>query len=403
MKKAPTQHVWTSWSGNVRFTPERVFTPSDEAGLQQVIQDAHARGGTVRVVGSRHSCSDVYVTYDTLVSMERLSGLVRADTDACTAAFLPGTTVEQAGTALMPHDLAMENMGHIDQQTLAGAISTGTHGAGKRLPNLSAQLIGVRLVDGTGTIRVFDEDNHPDTMQALRVSLGALGVFTEVTLRLLPQYRLVRKQYRASLHDCLIHLHDLMDTHRNFLFYWYPRRDDVTVRTWDEDDRDVPDLPFGELYKTARGYAKDVLPSEQELRFNELEYSVSLEDAVACFLDIRARIKAKHRKDVGWRVLFRPVRGDDSWLSNSYGKPAVVAITIHQNATLPYQPYFDDIETIFRAYGGRPHWGKKHSLRAADLRTLYPKWDAFQQLRSQLDPEGVLLNDHLKTLFTDDE
>ena len=403
MEETPNRHSWTSWSGSIRFTPRQALVPADEAVLQQIVKDSHSRGGTLRAIGARHSCSEVYVTQDTLLSMEQLQGLIAADTAARTAVFLPGSTIRQAGNDLAEYQLAMENMGHIDQQTLAGAISTGTHGAGKYLPNLSAQLIGVRLISGTGSIHEFHEAHHPEAMQALRVSLGALGLFTRLTLRLLPQYRLVRKQYRASTHDCLSHLDELMETHRNFQFYWYPRRDDVTIRTWDEEDRNVPDLPFGEQYKVQRGYAKDVLPSVQDLRFNELEYAIDLKGALACFQEVRDLILTKHRKDVGWRVLFRPIRGDDSWLSNGYGKTTVVAITVHQNATLPYHAYFDDVERILRSYGGRPHWGKKHSLKAADLRALYPKWDAFQQLRAQLDPDGVFLNEHLKTLFTDEQ
>lgn len=403
MEKTPSRSTWTSWSGSIRFTPEQVLRPANEAELQQIVRDVYQQGKTLRTVGASHSCSGVYATDEFLVSMQNLSGLLQADTDACTAVLLPNTTIEGVGNAIAPLGLAMENIGHIDQQTLAGAISTGTHGAGKYLANLSSQLIGLRLITGTGEIREFDERRHPEMMQALRVSLGSAGVFTEVQLRLLPQYRLIRKQYCASLDDCLAHLDELLETHRNCCFYWYPRRDDVSLRTWDEEDSGVPGPPFGKLYKEMRGYAKDVLPSEQTLKFNELEYSVDIHNAIPCFLEIRKRIKEKHRSNVGWRVLFRPVKGDDSWLSNAYGRSAVAAITIHQNATLPYEAYFNDIEPIFQAYGGRPHWGKKHTMGAAGLRRLYPKWADFQHIRTQLDPQGTFLNEHLKTLFVDDE
>ncbi|SKB70259.1 FAD/FMN-containing dehydrogenase [Parapedobacter luteus] len=403
MEQTLRRHTWTSWSGSIQFTPERLLTPVDETALQQIVKETYHQGKTLRVVGASHSCSDIYTTKETLINMDKFTGLLGADPGAQTAVLLPNTTIEAVGEAIAPYALAMENMGHIDKQTLAGAISTGTHGAGKYLANLSSQLHGVRLISGTGAIHDFDADQHPEMMQALRVSLGSIGLFTAVKLKLLPQYRLVRKQYRASLDDCLAQLDELMELHRNFCFYWYPRRDDVTIRTWNEEDRQVPDLPFGQLYKEMRGYAKDVLPSEQTLKFNELEYSVDLRDAVPCFLEIRQRIKEKHRKDVGWRVLFRPVKGDSNWLSNGYGKSTVAAITLHQNASLPYQAYFDDVEPIFHAYGGRPHWGKKHSMRAADLEQLYPRWADFQRIRTQFDPQGIFLNEHLKTIFTHDE
>jgi FAD/FMN-containing dehydrogenase len=96
--------------------------------------------------------------------------------------------------------------------------------------------------------------------------------------------------------------------------------------------------------------------------------------------------------------LFRPVAADDVFLSNAYGKN-IVAITIHHHASLPYEDYFNDIEKIFESYGGRPHWGKKHSLKAPALQKLYPMWNRFQEIRKQFDPNGIFLNKYLNDVF----
>jgi FAD/FMN-containing dehydrogenase len=393
---------WSNWSGDIRFTPKQVAVPESEAELQQLVKDACQQKYNLRAIGARHSCSAVFKTSDTIISLENFKELHAPDKTKLRATFGSGMTVEEIGDALFSQGLGMENTGHINKQAIAGAISTGTHGAGRHLTNISGQMTGVRMVNGLGEIKEYNEDEHPELMQALRVSLGALGIFTAVTLRVLPSFQLHRKQYCASTEDCLTHLPQLMEENRNFCFYWYPRRDDVSVRLWNEPDNGTQTLPFpAKLYKEYTGWGHEVLPTEHHLKYNELEYSLELDAAPACFREIRRRIKEKHRKIVGWRVLYRPIAGDSVFLSNAYQRD-IVAITIHQNASLPYKEYFDDIEGIMQAHGGRPHWGKKHSLTAKELKVLYPMWNRFHELRQEFDPTGVFLNEHLKRLFVED-
>lgn len=76
-----------------------------------------------------------------------------------------------------------------------------------------------------------------------------------------------------------------------------------------------------------------------------------------------------------------------------------MTIALLQNASLPYKPYFHDMEPLFRAHGGRPHWGKKHTMGAAELSALYPEWDAFVRIRERFDPDGVLMSEHLRDLL----
>jgi FAD/FMN-containing dehydrogenase len=389
---------WTNWSGDIQFEPAMAAIPANELELQQIIQQAIANKQTIRAIGSRHSCSTIFATNQIVVTLENFKGLHAYDAQKGTATLGAGMTVEEAGEQLFEVGLGMINTGHINKQAIAGAISTGTHGAGKKLTNLSGQMTGVRLVTGTGDIKTYNEKEHPDMMQALKVSLGSMGIFTQVTLKTLPRFLVHRRQYCASTNDCLQHLDQLEEENRNFCFYWYPRRDDVSVRLWNIPGEGTPDLPYAYLYKEYSGWGKDVLPTHHELKYNELEYSLDATVAPDCFKEIRKRVMAKHRRQVAWRILYRPIAGDDAWLSNAYGKN-IVAITIHQHATLPYQDYFNDIEKIFQSYGGRPHWGKKHHLKAAQLSQLYPCWNRFQEIRKELDPHGVFLNDYLRDVL----
>ncbi len=399
MKKDMMKKEWTNWSEDVRFTPGKVVTPANEDELIKIIRNAGQHSSTIRAIGSRHSCSPIFKTEDILLSPECFNEFYAGDHDKLSATVGAAMTVEETGNALHPLGLALENTGHIDKQTMAGAISTGTHGAGKRLSNLSGQVTGLRMVNGQGAVKEYNEQEHPEMMQALRVSLGAMGIFTRIRIKVLPSYRLHRKQYCASTDDCLQYLEQLMDENRNFCFYWYPRRDDISIRLWNEPGEGTLSLPFkAHLYKEYCGWSKDVLPSRQELKFNELEYSIDTDKAKSCFQEVRHRIRSRHRHIVGWRVLFRPVAGDNNYMSNTYGSNKV-AITIHQNATLPYTGYFNDIESVFQAYGGRPHWAKKHTMSADELQKLYPMWHRFHEIRKEMDPENIFLNSYLQRVL----
>ena len=391
----PEQH---NWAGNIRFRPAVFQLPGGERPLARLVKKSNATGMAIRAVGARHSCSPIIETDDVLVSLEKFKKFRGVSESRHEATVDAGMTVEETGQALFRHGLAMENTGHIDQQAVGGAISTGTHGAGKHLTNLSEQVTAIRLITGAGELKTYNERDHPEIMRALRVSVGALGLFTQITLRVVPAYQIHRQHYCTSVSDCMKHLPELMEENRNFGFYWYPRRDEVSLRLWNIPGGGTQQLPYARLDKEQTGWGKDLLPTPHELRYHELEYSFPFERAADCFMEIRERILKKHRKQVGWRVLFRPVAGDDNYLSNAYGHP-IVAITVHQNVTLPYHAYFSDIEQIFQAHSGRPHWGKMHSMTAGQLEHYYPEWDTFQRIREEFDPNGVLLTPYLKRIF----
>jgi FAD/FMN-containing dehydrogenase len=390
--------TWSNWSGSLQFRPDRLEVPEDEQALCTLMAQAAAQGRGVRVVGAGHSSSPLVETRDILVSLEKFQGVLAHDQQRCEATVGAGTTVHDAGKAFLQLGLATHNTGDVDVQTLAGAISTGTHGTGKELQNLSAMLIGGRLVTAQGEVVEYDIARQPDSLRAARVALGTLGIFTTLRVGLLPAFTLRRREWCAETDPSLAHLDELIDQNRNFDFYWYPRNDIVKLRTLNLADEPHPDIPFATCVADKEGWSAEVLPRERTLKFDEMEYAIAAEAGPACFQEVRQRIIQKHRKDVAWRVLYRTVAGDDSWLSPAFGRDTVT-ISLHHNAGLPFDAYFNDIEPIFRAYGGRPHWGKKHNLKAQQLRSLYPMWDQFAEARQQLDPQGVLLTPYLRDLL----
>jgi FAD/FMN-containing dehydrogenase len=390
---------WINWSGSLRFTPREFLTPQTEDELCEIIKRSSNNRSNIRVAGAGHSSSRLVETSQTLVRLDHFKGIVRYNKEKGLATLKTGMTVHEANMELQKVGLALFNTGDIDKQMLAGAISTGTHGTGKKLKNLSSMLHGVRMIMADGTIKQFFEEDDTELMKAFRVSLGTLGVFTEITVKVLPLFKLRRMEIFTGVDECLRYFDQLADENRNVDFYWYPRSDEIKIRLLYEPEQGTRSFPFKFVCtEEVEGWAGDVLPKHRELKFDEMEYSLPAEAGLECFQQIREGIKQKHRKEIAWRVLYRTIAADENYLSPQY-KRDTVSISLHHNAGLPFKQYFDDIEPVFRDYGGRPHWGKKHNLQSLELGKLYPEWKKFQELRKLFDPEEIFMNKYLQQLF----
>jgi FAD/FMN-containing dehydrogenase len=390
---------WRNWSGSIAFRPQRQAHPCDTAEVQALVREIAQRGGSLRAVGAGHSSNDILRGDDTLLATDQLAGVISADRARCTAVVRPGTQLQELGRALYEHDLALPNYGDVATQTIGGAIGTGTHGSGIGQHNLSQLLAGALLVDGRGGLQRIDASDL-ERLRAARVALGTLGVFVEMTLRLVPAFDVQRREFACSLHDALAHFDELARVNRSLDFYWYPRRDDVKLRMVNPVGGGTHALPWARLLSHQAGYGHEVIPTHSGIphRFEECEYALPADAGLACFRTVRARVLERWRHIVGWRVLYRTVAADDALLSAAHGRQTVT-ISLHQNSSLPWSDYFADIEPIFRAHGGRPHWAKKHACRADDLAPLYPRWHDFLAIRAAFDPQGVFLTPHLRELL----
>jgi FAD/FMN-containing dehydrogenase len=210
-----------------------------------------------------------------------------------------------------------------------------------------------------------------------------------------PAYRLHERVVRMPIDACLASLDERCAAHRHYEFWWYPARDLAEAKSLDPTE-EGPEAIAGRRYERI-GWSHEVLPSVRELRFVEMEYALPAEAGPAAFRAVRERMRSRHA-DVAWPVEYRRVRADDAWLSPAHGRETV-ALSLHQGAELPWEGFFADLEPLLREHGGRPHWGKRHGLRAAELGALYPRFGDFQRLRAELDPKGRFLNGHLRALF----
>jgi L-gulonolactone oxidase len=379
--------------------------------------------GPVRVAGAGHSFSAGAVTSGTLLSLDALARVLDADGASGLVRVEAGIRLRALSRELHARGLAMPNLGDIDAQSLAGALSTGTHGTGTRLPNLSGQVESVELVLADGSERTLDEG---DLLRAARVSLGALGVIAAVTLRCVPAFRLHNTDRPEPLEDVLSSLQERADAHDHFEFWTFPHADVALTRTHDRTD--APPKPPGRT----RAYVGDVLmdnhafravnevarrfprtiprlnrfasavasqreridwshaifASERLVRFEEMEYAVPREQAVPA---VRAARAALERHAVSFPVELRFTAGDDALLSPAYGRDSAF-VAVHVFRGMAYEPAFREVEAALSELGGRPHWGKRSFLSAAQLAPRYPRWEAFQAAREELDPDGRFAN-----------
>ena len=307
--------AFTNWSGSLACTPRDRVRPTSGDEVAATLRRAAADGLTVRPVGSGHSSMPLVTTGDVMLSVDDMRGVTSVDPDAGLARVLPGTGLAELGAELAGHGLAMENLGDVDYQSIAGAIGTGTHGTGIRLGNLSSTLVGGTMVTGGGEEVPFgveaagdrDDDDDDDLTRAVQVSLGALGVFTSLTLRVLPAYDLHRINWMTHIDWVLGNLDQLLAENRHVDFYWYPRSDLAQVRMLNPPGEEPGIRPPGELRTDETGPSYEILPNHRELFFEEMEYMLPLEVGPDAFREARERIKAHHRQYVGWRRRHGPL------------------------------------------------------------------------------------------------
>ncbi|WP_347453110.1 D-arabinono-1,4-lactone oxidase [Acinetobacter thermotolerans] len=423
MEIAPAQ-MWANWSGSQRSNPH-IFHPYSVEMLQGLVR-VYPK---LRVVGASHSFSALAKTNDILICLDQLKGMCGYDHEQCRSTFWAGTRLHDVGEKLATIDQALVNQGDIDKQSLAGAIGTGTHGTGITLPCLSALVSEFELMLADGSLIQCSSTENPEIFTAGRVAFGSLGIMTRIQLKNRPMYRL-REQIRlCSLNELYAHIDQWKHQHRHVEFWAFNHSDNVILKILDETEEDTQARPDGwmdedfilkmccELTRlwpglnpwlqrllnvfirpsTAVDWSSRIFPSVRNTRFNEMEYQLPVKQGLACFEEIMEVLR-RQNAPVFFPIEFRYVRGDDIWLSPFYQRDSV-SISVHQFYKQDYQVVFNLVEPIFLKYGGRPHWGKLHSLHARQLCELYPKWEEFQQLRKALDPEGKWLNPYLERLF----
>jgi L-gulono-1,4-lactone dehydrogenase len=441
--------TWQNWAGTASADPVRRSWPRSTEDIGHAITAAAKDGLTVRALGSGHSFTPAAATSGVAIDLSSWAGIIGADLDSGLVTVRSGTTIRELNATLDTLGLAMANLGDIDAQTVSGAISTGTHGTGAAYGGIATQVAGLELVLADGSAVSCSADERPDLFSAARVSVGALGVLSTVTLQCVQAFTLAADERPMPLDKVFGRFGEFAADNDHFEFYWFPYGKNALVKRnnrisrgddlpYPQGDSRVPrpmpnwrrfleyevmeNAAFGALCRTGRAVPATIKPlnrlaaatlskrtysapshevfvTPRRVRFVESEYAVPR----ACVLDVLTELRARVTRlahPVMFPVEVRVAAADDIWLSTAYGRDTAY-VAIHQYVGLPYAEYFRLFESIATAVGGRPHWGKLHTRDASYLSSAYPRFSDFLRIRDETDPERRFANPYLQQIFGD--
>ncbi len=426
--------VWKNWAETVTATPRNYVKAQSVEEICQIVKSAAAEKRKIRMVASGHSFTKLCASDDIMMDISALLGIVEMDKPNRQITFWAGTTVRKVGVLCLESGLAQENLGDFDLQTLAGAISTGTHGTGVDLTGIANQIVAFWVVTATGEIMECSKNQNPDIFEGGRVGLGVLGVIVKVKLQLEDAYKLKAESSVVNLLEILPQVPQLLKENRNLEFFFFPMTDKALMKRMCKTDEAVRD-PKWKNYLNQKiieniglkavceatskfnidarrinkimaflvgsdmriNHYNRILATDRLVKFNEMEFSIPAQFFEEFLLKLNALFDTNYYH-VFFPIEIRWVKSDDIWLSPAYQRESVY-FAVHTFKKSPVPKYFEDVQNLAIQYGGRPHWGKSHSLDAEYFSKVYPRWEDFKKLRAILDPDGLFLSPYMKTLF----
>ena len=405
--------VGTNWSGNVVYGAQALHRPRTVSELQTLV----AERDRVRALGSRHSFTSIADSAE-LISLTDLEGAIHVDHTDGTVAVPAGVTYAELAAVLSRHRLALANLASLPHISVAGAVATGTHGSGDRAGSLATSVVGLELVTADGSL-THCERGEPD-FAGFVVGLGALGIVTRLTLAVEPAYSVAQRVYEGLGWDLLLANLDEITAAGDSVSVFH-RAGPATEQIWIK--RRLPGDPFpAELFgaRPALGPRNPVLGAEPANATEQMEVPGPWSERLPHFrsgftpssgaeiqsellvarADAAAAIEAMRELSAQIRPLMlvgevRTIAADQLWLSPAYGRDTVGLHFTWRREPEAVQTAVAALEAALTPYSARPHWGKAMAARAGTLAPLYPRMDAFRQLRLRLDPHGVFVNDWL--------
>lgn len=425
---------WRNNSGSLRVEPQYRCSPVTLEEIQAEVHRCAEEGERLRVAGGGHSLTPLCWTDENLMSLDHFTGIAKLDLDSKRVWVRAGTRLWKLGSRLARYGLSLENFGDTDTQTIGGAISAGAHGSGAQLQGFATQVCGVALACADGSVREINADTNAEWFDAARLSLGALGVITHVQLQCVEPYRLDLRSQASTLSETLAQLQQHRASHRHFEFSWFPYSDATLLRYMDETG--AAPRPWHPLRYARSRYAQNAAArvlselsrraprayhrylqftagrqrDEAQIvdayrafqppagrRAKEIEYGVPLAALPQVLSQIDDLIRSLRLRTHG-PLRIRFAAADPLWLSTAYQRDTAY-IAVRTTASEFGEDYETALTAIFDRHAGRPHWAKLHDKTRVELQRLYPRYDDFLALRTQLDPRGVFLNPYLASLF----
>ena len=429
--KQDNNGTWVSWNENLKYNYTTKYSVTKEEELQEVI----ANNDKIRFFGSKQSSADIAAGTDVIIDMTTYNKIVSYN-------YSKKTITAQSGVILKDVLEAIESVGwcipclpDINTITIGGALATGTHGTSGKL--LSEYMVACKLILADATIKTITQED--ELMNAVKVSLGMLGVMSTITFQCEPIYTLHVKERPENDNEWLPKIKSRLKEHDFLRILWLPHTSKGYVITGDKIDesKEVTEnngpkflkhrrkaskilYKYSHKYPWTTAIANKILAtiffsSKKEHKGSlyqatvtksrgstlELaEWTISLDKFPKVFEEIKTEInKWSNKSFIHIPMDVRFVYKDKSWLSYAYEQDTVTMGCVSRNAaTADTYEAFKSVEKIFLKHGGRPHWGKRFAAKDAQLTKVYPKWEDFKNLRNELDPTNKFLNPYLASL-----
>ena len=425
---------WRNWAGSVEARPTALHRPTSVTALQDIVRSASGNQ-RIRMAGSGHSFTPIVPSNDIMLLPHDFANgdsasAVGIDTQRMVARVPAGMVLHQLNEYLAASGVALANMGDITAQTVAGSISTSTHGTGLRFTGLAGQVQGFGLVTADGEHFDCNATENPEVFQLGRVGLGCLGILTYVDMTIVPAFQLRAVEQARRLSDVLDNFDTIVAEADHFEFYWIPHTKwALTKHNTRTQEPPAPRSAWnkwwgktvmenyafgavcmaGRLLPAAIPRLANALPSQgrQEfieashevfatrrlVKFHEMEYSIPREHLVSALQQIMEMVE-REKLRISFPVEVRVTGSDDVPLSTSYGRESAY-IAVHMYKGMEYERYFRLVEAILAPMQGRPHWGKIHFQSAKTLQPNYDRSGDFLALRERLDPERRFVNEYV--------
>lgn len=423
-----------NWARNVRSRPEVYFLPENEDDVITIVKQAFADNKKIRVVGAGHSWSGVAATDSYMVSLDKLNRIVHIDYDTMRVTVQGGIRLKHLHPLLYAEGLAMQNLGSISEQSIVGAISTGTHGTGISYGILATQVVKLRMINGKGEVVELTEDDG-DIFKAAAVSLGCMGIITQVTLQCERVYHVHEDAQPVLFNDVTENLPEWVNTAQHLKLWWFPHTKHIMVyrytKVYDEvkdtfvkqyiDDGIVSKL-FFRLFLSVGHINKSLRPKVNKFigliflkkinRVNknhkiynvpmpplhrETEYAFPVDKAAEVLARLQILIEEKNLR-MNFVVEVRFTKADDFLLSACNGQNTCY-IGFYLAGNKNWQAYLTLFEELAKEYNARPHLGKEFLVDAGYLKQIMPGLSRFNEIRKQFDPKGIFENKFTQKLF----
>lgn len=420
-----------NWAGNLTFNPKNVYSPDSKEKVQEAIQQTISQKRTIRTRGSGHSWTGLITSDENYLHLDRYQGITKVDKEKRLITARSGTKLALFGSEGHAAGMALPNQGDIDRQSLAGALSTGTHGTGMTLQSMANQIHELSFINGEGQ-EVTLNSSSPE-FNGARLSLGSLGIITEMTIQMEEAYKLKVEVFPENIDRAMEAFEERLENNRHLEMFYFPlggwtltkmmnktaeecthrgllyRLNETLVENWLYTQMNRLARVSGTYsvidkimqkcvsHTTLVDWSYRAFPTPRDFKFKEMEYAIPVHEFKNALKALTKKIQEKGFKTL-MPIEIRFVKNDELWLSPTYQRDSVY-FAIHTYITEDHQDYFREMEIILRSFGGRPHWGKMHSLNAKDLSELYPRFNDFLNLRNKFDPQGIFLNQHLLDIF----